>query len=318
MLKKTSNDNNEKIIKKNKSIKNQLVNDDEFEKFINDTNNIDLNKDKKNIEVANIKYVNKEIKITDKNITYNKGEIGEIFVLKKIFELKNDCKILINIFGNDIIDGYELYDIDGGIIINKEQIKKSKSKSKADCIIELKKTNIKYFISIKCTNGSLPSILNHTPRSAKVFNKDGELFNNLEKLDELIKLLNEERKKGNVCEDIFLSNKFINIENDIKQNLLTVIKYFVFYGSGSGISNNPVNSILEISDPNDINKWKFINCDDDIKKIEYISKIYNKIVISMRDKGMPKDKNKLEICKPWIFYDKNNKKKGSLHIRIKK
>ena len=182
MLKKTSNDNNEKIIKKNKSIKNQLVNDDEFEKFINDTNNIDLNKDKKNIEVANIKYVNKEIKITDKNITYNKGEIGEIFVLKKIFELKNDCKILINIFGNDIIDGYELYDIDGGIIINKEQIKKSKSKSKADCIIELKKTNIKYFISIKCTNGSLPSILNHTPRSAKVFNKDGELLNNLEKI----------------------------------------------------------------------------------------------------------------------------------------
>ena len=103
MLKKTSNDNNEKIIKKNKSIKNQLVNDDEFEKFINDTNNIDLNKDKKNIEVANIKYVNKEIKITDKNITYNKGEIGEIFVLKKIFELKNDCKILINILRHVIL-----------------------------------------------------------------------------------------------------------------------------------------------------------------------------------------------------------------------
>ena len=316
-------------MKKINQKKNKIVDDEKFEKFIEDTNNINLNK-KDNNEYCNIekKKINRSINIKDidknnifyddKIIIYNKGEIGEIYVINKLFDLKNDCKKLINIFGDDIIDGYELYDTYGKIIFNKEQIKKSKSKSKADCIIELKKTNLKYFISIKCINGSPPSILNHTPRSAKVFNKDCELFNNLEKLDELIKLLNEERKKGNVGEDIIISKKNINIKNDIKQNLLYVIKYFMFIGSGSGISKNPVNSILEISEPNDITKWNFINCDNDIKKIEYVNKLYNKIVISMRDKGMPKDKNKLEICKPWIFEDKNNKKKGSLHIRIKK
>lgn len=377
MLKKTIKNNGDKTIsikKKNKSVKSKLTKniiiDDEFDKIIDENNNIELNKDiiieKKKINKSkNIKQSNKELEKTknkielcknkiindddfikinedvikkdtnkkdtneidskknnifheDKHIIYNKGEIGEIVTINKLYDLKNDCKKLIHIFGDDILEGYELYDMDGNIILNKEQIKKSKSKSKADCIMELKKTKVKYFISIKCTNGSLPSILNHTPRSAKVFCETGELFNNLEKLDKLIKLLNEERKKGNVGEDIVISNNLINIDNDLQENLLDVLKYFMFYGSGSGISKNPVNSILEISEPNDITKWNFINCDDDIKKIEYIKKIYNKIVISMRDKGMPKNKNKLEICNPWIYNDKNNKKKGSLHIRIKK
>ena len=32
----------------------------------------------------------------------------------------------------------------------------------------------------------------------------------------------------------------------------------MFEGSGSGNSKNPVNSILEIYEPNNIEKWKFI------------------------------------------------------------
>ena len=63
------------------------------------------------------------------------------------------------------------------------------------------------------------------------------------------------------------------------------------------------------------NKIIFRKCDT--KK--YIESIYDNIVISLRDKGMPKVLN--EYCKPWVFKDiKSNgliKHKGSLHVRIR-
>lgn len=63
MLKKTITNNNEKIItiKKNKSTKNKIVDDEEFEKFINDTDNIDLNENNLSIKKIN-KSSNKNIK----------------------------------------------------------------------------------------------------------------------------------------------------------------------------------------------------------------------------------------------------------------
>ena len=63
----------------------------------------------------------------------------------------------------------------------------------------------------------------------------------------------------------------------------------------------------------------FKKCDNIQNKKEYIESIYDKIVISLRDKGMPKVIN--EYCKTWIFDDikpdGSIKYKGSLHIRIK-
>lgn len=49
MLKKTIQNNNDNIItiKKNKSTKNKIIDDEEFINLIKDKNNIDLNKDKK-------------------------------------------------------------------------------------------------------------------------------------------------------------------------------------------------------------------------------------------------------------------------------
>ena len=62
------------------------------------------------------------------------------------------------------------------------------------------------------------------------------------------------------------------------------------------------------------------NCNNYKSKLKYSRSIYNRIIISMRDKGMPKNKNIL--CEPWIFYQEkeNNiiKEKGSLHIRLTK
>jgi hypothetical protein len=66
-----------------------------------------------------------------------------------------------------------------------------------------------------------------------------------------------------------------------------------------GKSKYPSNSILEIQDPNDIEKWKFYNCIDSEKKNDYVRNIYDRIILSMRYKGMPRKKNVL--CNPWIF-----------------
>ena len=62
-----------------------------------------------------------------------------------------------------------------------------------------------------------------------------------------------------------------------------------------------------------------LKCDNVQNKKAYIESIYDKIVISLRDKGMPKLIP--ECCKPWLFDDirpdGSIKYKGSLHIRIK-
>jgi len=165
-------------------------------------------------------------------------------------------------------------------------------------------------------HGAMPTILNHTPRSAKVFQEGGALNKNLDLLDKLIYLMNKERIDGNVGEDIHICKVLPLLNDELKKNLIEVVKYFMFDGSGSKNANNPANSILEIYDPNNTNKWKFINCDDDNYKIKYVESLYDKLVLSLRDKGMPKNKNK--ICEPWIYYQNKSKEKGSLHIRLKK
>ena len=256
----------------------------------------------------------------DNIISLNKGEVGEILTIKILFRLAQENKIdnLIKIFGKDADKGITIHNInDKKKISNIEEIKKTKCTSKADCIIKFVKTNKFMNISIKCMHCAMPAILNHTPRSAKVFQEGGILNKNLDNLDNLISLMNKERIEENVGEDIHISKTFPFLENELKKNLIEVVKYFMFDGSGSGNSNNPVNSILEIYDPNNINKWKFINCEEDKNKIKYIESQYDKFVLSLRDKGMPKNKNK--ICEPWIYYQKkNSKEKGSLHIRLKK
>ena len=250
----------------------------------------------------------------------NKGETGEVFVIRKLFELSNGNKKyeLIKIFGNNAINGIELCDIETNKkITDINMIKKAKSISKADCMLKFIKTNEYVSISIKCQHGNMPAILNHTPRSAKVFQATGDLNTHLAQLDKLINQINENRKKKLCGEDVHIDK--INLDKLFVDCIINVIKYFVFEGSGRGRSKYPCNAILEVFDPNCINTWKFVLCNDDQTKLQYIKSIYNRIILSMRDKGMPKSN---EICKPWIFKQIKDdgiiKEKGSLHIRLKK
>lgn len=261
--------------------------------MINNKKSIPLNK------LSNISSESTELKKKHnrkKSDKGNLGEKGETNVIKNIFNLiknKNIDKLEL-LFGTKIddIDEMFIYDIFRNKKITKEEeIIKSKSISKSDICININKN--KYTCSIKCLHGSPPAILNHTPRSAKVF-QSGELNEELDTLDSIIKIMNDMRHNGFVGEDININK--IKINKNQKKCLINTIKYFIFDGSGRGSSKYPANSILEIKDPCDINTWKFYNCIDEKNKDEYVLKIFDKLVLSLRDKGMPAKKNVL--CDP--------------------
>jgi hypothetical protein len=252
----------------------------------------------------------------------NKGEKGEIAVLTELFKMNanNEFNKLKVIFGDDASDGIEILDIEThDKIVNIGEIKKAKSTSKTDCTIKLVKTGTIVNISLKCLYCSKPSLLNHTPRSAKVFQKDGKLHAQLGNIDKLICSLNDMRTDGTVGEDIRI--KEIKLDDQLKGSIKDVAKFFVFEGTGRGPSKYPCNAIMEILDPDDISKWHFTLCDTDQTKTNYVNSVYDRIVISVRDKGMPKKQSDRELCKQWIFKQKTEtgiREKGSLHMRLDK
>lgn len=281
----------------------------ECQRFSNILNNFYSLKNKIT-ELIKVKNIN--IEHMSKSIHYNKGELGEICVVQKLYNLSKEQ--LIDIFGEDASEGIEILNMETQLpITNIDLIKKAPSLSKADCLIKFIKTKELIYISIKCQNGSPPTILNHTPRSANVFSTD--LKDELNTLDSIINKLNEKRKNNEVGEDIQIKN--IDLSEEEKNCLINTVAYFTFDGSGKCKSKYQCNSVLEVNIINDphCKTWKFIKCNTIEDKKKYIESIYNRLVLSIRDKGMPK--NIPESCKPWII-EMNSKKKGSLHIRLKK
>ena len=179
----------------------------------------------------------------------------------------------------------------------------------------MKKTSSIYNASIKSKNGANPAILNHTPRSAKVFNNDGILTCKIPKIDILIDEYKEKRKVGVIGEDVSLMILDHMKTPEICESVKNMLAYFAFNGTGKGDSNNQANSILYVDNDN-IN---FVKCTNITEKHAYIEDILDRCIISLRDKGMPKVLN--DTCMPWVFNEtKTNgviKQKGSLHIRIK-
>ena len=265
-----------------------------------------------------IKYLSaiKKILKNNKNI----GEKDECLVLLILY-LINDINYfdkLREIFGEEASEGISILNIDtDDEIVDIDKLpQKAPCDYKADCKIKMKKTNNVYSISIKSKNGANPSIINHTPRSAKIFQEGGILNNVVSCLDKIIQEYNDKRKKKFFSEDTLISElTCLNNDNSLKEQFLEVLSYFVFDGSGKGYSKCKADAIITYKS----DKIIFKKCDNIQNKKEYIESIYDKIIISLRDKGMPKVIN--EYCKPWIFDDikpdGSIKYKGSLHIRIK-
>ena len=249
----------------------------------------------------------------------NRGEKDEVLLLLNLYHINemNEFDKLIEIFGEEASEGISILNLDtDDEIYDINKLSKAPNGYKADCKIRMKKTNNIYSISIKSKNGANPAILNHTPRSAKIF-KEGGIFNDhVSCLDKILQEYIDKRINKIIGEDTPISNLMcLKNDNLLKEKFLKILSYFVFDGTGKGYSKCKSDAIMTYQN----DKIIFRKCDNIQNKKVYIESIYDKIVISLRDKGMPKVLN--EYCKPWVFNDikpdGSIKHKGSLHIRIK-
>ena len=103
---------------------------------------------------------------TPTTVKGNKGERGEINIIKFLFEFRNDKDKMEQIFGyNSCIN---ILDPSSKIIITDiDLIKNNSWKNKADIIINIIDPNLIFNISIKCMDGAPPTLLNHTALNAK-------------------------------------------------------------------------------------------------------------------------------------------------------
>jgi len=276
-----------------------------------DINNDNFNdNDYKKYKIEN-QYLLAQINVY-KNKNLNIGEKDEILLMMQLFNINLNKQFdkLVSIFGDEASKGIEFIDMNTGNIIKNYNFVKSKIIYKADCKIRMCKTNITYNISIKSQNGAHYAVINHTPRTAKIFSKIGFLYEYLDSLDKILKEYIDKRKNGIIHEDTSINNISCLKESKIKSDFINVLLYFIFIGSGKGVSKCPANSIINYKNEEII----FIKCENDKDKKTYIENILDKIIISLRDKGMPK--NITDYSRPWIFETNNSKYKGSLHIRI--
>ena len=242
---------------------------------------------------------------------YNKGEKDEIKYKKTIFENKSNAEFLLNIFGEDACQGVEVINLKTNIpYTDINHIKKSPPGSKADiAILFIKTNNIKY-CSMKSLRGAKPSIVNHTPRSAKVFQTD--LNEYVKYIDVIAAEYNDKRIQKLIGEDIIFCKLESSHKEEVREAFIKLLSYFVFTGSGSKRAVNPCDSILIITKDAAIN---FIDCSTSEQKDNYIRSHVNKCIISFRNKGMPSKIT--DICLPWVYKNEiNGKQCGSIHVRL--
>jgi hypothetical protein len=286
----------------------QMIHD--YEKLYKDEKNKNNNLEKEN------QYLLSKIKILTN--TQNKGEKDEVILLIELFHFNqtNQYDKLIDIFGEEASEGINILNMNTkDEILDINKLSKTECGFKADCMIKMKKTHNIYSISIKSKNGENPAILNHTPRSAKVFKEGGILWDCINWLDTMIGDYIDKRNKKIIGEDIQITNLESLKDPLIKNKFIEVLTYFLFEGSGKGDSKCKANAIITYKDET----ITFIKCVNIEEKKEYIKTIYDTIILSLRDKGMPKVIT--DYCKPWVFNDSKLdgviKYKGSLHIRMK-
>jgi len=248
----------------------------------------------------------------------NKGEKGEERMIQYLFDHRADIGVMKHLFG--IESTIELRNPDNGQVLSVGDIKNWKSKAKADIMVHFIEANITKNPSIKCFDGSAPTLLNHTRRSAKCF-QEGSLHSRLPILDHVICKMNHMRNSGSVGEDIPYTD--LTLSDEETRSLVEVIRYFTFSGTGRCISSCAADSVLVVPDSLNIHSLtKFVDCDTHEKQLEYVRAILNDLRFSIRSgKGMLPETSAnyhgdMMICEPWIFRGVDSKPHGALHIRF--
>jgi len=247
----------------------------------------------------------------------NKGEKDEVRTMQRIFQY-NEAKQyseLANIFGPDAQEGVSVINPDTGqVYTDMMHIKKVNSQCKADGIFKMLKTSVVYSCSIKSNACSKHALLNHTPRSAKVFGPTGFLHTHLNHLDVVMKEYIDKRNAGIFTEDVSM-NRLESLQTPmVRESVVIMMMYFMFLGTGKGDSKKEANSILFYEKDGSVT---FVPSLSDEQKKMHVSSILDDCVLSLREKGMPK--KIADINHPWTYHDtKQDGKvvhKGCLHIR---
>ena len=193
----------------------------------------------------------------------------------------------------------------------KIHILKSKNNSKADIFIN------NQGISIKILKQGYPTIMNHTHRQN--FLRVLEYLKlDIHTLDTCILEYHCLRQNNRIGEDILNSNPLSPFRKR-KSYFTPILKYFLFNGSGRGLSRFTAEALLlvnQIYRPQ--NRYWLPNSQ------KLIDGIWDFLVFSIRDKGLNYEKRSREsqkILDPWINQYRSKKtqklkKKGCLHIRI--
>jgi hypothetical protein len=246
----------------------------------------------------------KLIQLRDNGFYIN--DIGLITSIKLFNEYKNlpkglDLKTVINYSDTQLLS-----------LASECGISKAGARSKADTIINGEP------MSIKSNNYAPPALVNHTTRPGFEF-AGNHAGGNIYKLDAIIEKYWEKRVAKLIGEDVSNSHMHSPFKGE-KEIIRPFLNYFLFDGTGSGLSTMPANRILGFTDPLKIDTWHFYD------KGNALDLYWDNLIFSLRaKKGMPTNypnvtskkimplKSSIEKWTKYIDGDY----RGALHIRTK-
>lgn len=165
--------------------------------------------------------------------------------------------------------------------------------------------------SVKYKGGARSAIVNHTNRKGFLRVCD-QIKLEIGPLDKMVDEYWKKRESGLIMEDISNSNPESPFK-DHKEYLESVIKYFLFDGTGGKDSGFKADSFLEFSNPIDPTTYRILSKDD------VVSYVWDSLVFSLRSKkGMPSkyDPELNADLTAWVRYRPGDEyPKGALHIR---
>ncbi len=248
----------------------------------------------------------------------NVGEESEHY-LKAFLLRQKDEKLSDTVFGiiNELSDDGNLAELswkntanpflqsfDIPQIVKVLGIAKSRTSSKADITVN----GISY--SLKEMGASPPAIVNHTPRHG-FETACANTGSSITKLDKIISKYWKLRQDGTIKEDTKISDPNCPF-TPYKDYLKPIIEYFLFTGTGRGISNFPASKVLEINYKKLPKEIKIFEKDD------YFDQVWDKLQLSIRSKGMPPSYpncDNVNSVSKWTNLAEG-KHKGALHIRV--
>lgn len=258
----------------------------------------------------------------------NAGERDELIVQLKLIQLRDNNFYLKDIGLLTSIKLYKEYQnfpkgIDINNVVNYSNIQlinltnqcgiaKAGPRSKADTIINGE------HISVKSNNYAPPALVNHTTRPGFEF-AGKHAGGDIDKLDSIIEKYWVKRVNKLIGEDVSNTHMHSPFKTE-KKVIRPFLNYFLFDGTGSGLSNMPASRILVFTDPLNIDTWSIYD------RANAIDIYWDKLIFSLRaKKGMPSNYPNITSKKliplkssiaKWTKYIDGDYR-GALHIRTK-